>query len=361
MRIAVVGGGINGVMAAWALSELGCDVVVYERSTVMGETSSHSTKLLHGGLRYLEHGAFGLVREALREREWWMRQAPHLAAPLQFVIPVNRNLSRPRMLLRLGLWLYDVLAGSSVLPRSERLDADEVAKAVPELRRDGLRGGFAYTDVQMDDAALGAWAADKVRAAGVEIREHTEVERVSPQGEVHAESGMEFYDAVINATGPWSGELLDRSAVKSAYRLRLVRGSHLVVNRRLRCAVLMQVPEDRRVVFAIPWKGRVLLGTTEVEQDSPEPTECSNAEAEYLVAVWARYFNDPLRTDEISAQFAGVRPLLMETGRATRNTREFALEKNGKLVTVHGGKWTTARVLGQRAASLAISDLTTGD
>lgn len=353
MRVAVVGGGINGVMCAWELAKRGCDVVLFERSATMNETSRASTKLLHGGLRYLEHGSIGLVRESLREREWWMAQAPELARPLRFIIPVYRELSRSSLMLRIGLMAYDALAGSKSLERHRRLTAEQVVQMGKGLRPESLQGGYTYTDAQMDDYALGVWAAEKARGAGVNIRENCHVQSVSVNGEVRVDDGVEVYDRIVNAAGPWAGQLLEKSGVASCYQLRLVRGSHLVVNRTLDNAVLMQVPEDKRVVFAIPWKQKVLLGTTEVEQAEPQDTECTVDESNYLCSIWKRYFKDELKEDEIVERFAGVRPLLRKQGQVSTNSRESALERKEKLITVYGGKWTTARLLGRRAAALA--------
>lgn len=355
LRIAIVGGGINGVMTAWELARRNCDVVLYERTRVMGETSSASTKLLHGGLRYLEHGSFRLVRESLRERTWWLQQAPHLTSPLRFVIPVRAGMSRSKTRLRLGLWIYDALAGTAALERHAKHDAEETSRLMPELRIDGLMGGLSYMDVQMDDLRLGQWAAARAAEAGVRIRTGKNIECVSIEGDVETSDGVARFDRVVNATGPWAAQLLERSGVSSAYQLRLVRGSHLIVERQVSNAVLMQVPEDRRVVFAIPWRGKVLLGTTEVEQDKPGDAECSTVEEKYLLSVWERYFTRRLESEEICERFAGVRPLIREKSNPAANTREFALERTGRLITVFGGKWTTARVLGQRAASLALS------
>lgn len=357
MKIAVVGGGINGVMTAWELARRGHEVLVYERGRVMSETSSASTKLLHGGLRYLEHASFGLVRESLRERRWWLENAPsELVRPLRFIIPVYRKMSRRPAQIRLGLWIYDRLAGSEGLGRHAKIDAQEVRRRIPTLRNEELRFGYEYTDAQMDDERLGKWAVSSAQEAGVAFHEGSRVERVDGNGNVRVGATTVCFDRVINATGPWTLSLLQASGVGSAYRLRWVRGSHLVVRGSLSDAVLMQVPEDGRVVFAIPWKGDILLGTTDVEQRSPQTEGVSRAERAYLFSVWDRYFCRRLDSRDVHHCFSGVRPLVAKKGSASSNTREHALERTGKLVSIFGGKWTTARLLAQEAASLALQD-----
>jgi len=169
MTVGVVGGGINGVMSAWALARRGCQVTLFERGELMGETSSSSTKLLHGGIRYLETGQFALVREALRERRWWLDRAPHLAHPLRMLIPVYTRSRRGRWKVRCGLALYDLLAGVARLGPTSWLDPGEVRTKLPSLNPRGLRGAYAFFDAQMDDRALGLWAAQQAAQAGVEF------------------------------------------------------------------------------------------------------------------------------------------------------------------------------------------------
>ena len=346
----MVGGGINGVMAAWALARDGHQVELFERGALMGETSGASTKLLHGGLRYLENGEFGLVRESLRERSWWVGQAPQLAKPLGLILPIYRGRGRHPLILKLGLWLYDQLAGGRSFGRHRRLDRSEVLARVPDLRPEGLEGGFLFYDVQMDDHALGLWAAEQARAAGVLVHEDTGVEQVGEDGRLLA-GGPRRADVVVNAAGPWCRRLLDASGIPAGHRLDLVRGSHLVLDRPLSVGLFLQVPGETRICFALPWKGRTLLGTTEVRQGLDEPIRCSPEEERYLLDVHASAFAAPARPEEVVERFAGLRPLV-DSGSANpgRTTREYVLEEQGRVLSVFGGKWTTARVLGERVA-----------
>jgi glycerol-3-phosphate dehydrogenase len=351
MRIAVVGGGINGVMCAASLRTAGHDVILMERSTLMSATSSASTKLLHGGLRYLEHGSFRLVREALHERRWWLDRAPELCHPLQLLLPVWKGQGRSRHLLRAGLWMYDLLAGSARLKPHRWMNRSEALEALPGLRPDDLVGAFSFWDGQMDDLALGLWAAERARGLGVVIREGARVERVSTDGVLEGPGIKERFDRVVNCAGPWAEQLLRRSGLTPRHTLDLVRGSHLVVDRVLATGVLAQVPGESRIAFLLPWKGRMLLGTTEVRQSLDDPIACSTDEAEYLRRFHDSVMLEPLEAHEISSTFAGVRPLIRSADDPGRATREYALERHEAVLTVFGGKWTTARALGELVAS----------
>ncbi len=351
MRIAVVGGGINGVMCAASLGSGGHDVMLLERSTLMSATSSASTKLLHGGLRYLEHGSFRLVREALHERRWWLDQAPQFCHPLQLLLPVWRGQGRSRHLIRAGLWMYDLLAGSARLHPHRWLDRSEALAVLPGLRSDGLVGAFSFWDGQMDDRALGLWAAERARSLGVQIRERAPVEHVAIDGVLEGPGMRERFDRVVNCSGPWAEDLLRRSGITPRHTLDLVRGSHLVVDRPLATGVLAQVHGESRIAFLLPWKGRMLVGTTEVRQGLEDPISCSGEETDYLRRFHDSVMLEPLRSSEVSSTFAGVRPLIRSADDPGRATREYALERHGALLTVFGGKWTTARALGELVAS----------
>lgn len=355
LKTAVIGGGINGVMTAWALARRGAAVTLYDRGELMGATSSASTKLLHGGLRYLETGALGLVRESLRERAWWIQRAPHLAHPLRILIPIYRHARRGRWKFRLGLALYDRLAGEGRLGLTSWLSADAARDCLPTLKTPGLLGAYAFYDGQMDDRALGLWAAAQAHDAGVDLQTRVAVDRVSVDGMVELHGGVRTrFDRIINVAGPWAHQLLAASEVTSSYELDLIRGSHLLVDRQIQHGALLEFPQSARIGFVLPYGNRTLIGTTEVRQTLQEDIACSEEERRTLTDLFNTYFDPPLsRTDNITA-FAGVRPLIKSHADPTRATREYALERTGALVCVFGGKWTTSRILGEKAAELAL-------
>jgi glycerol-3-phosphate dehydrogenase len=341
-------------MTAWRLAELGGSVDLFERDTLMGATSSASTKLLHGGVRYLEQGEFRLVRESLHERTWWVKQAPQFAHPIRLLLPIPRAHSivggRPRWLVGLGLTLYDVLAGSHTFGRHHWHSAREVVSMLPHLRMETFAGAYSFFDAQMDDHALGLWAADQAREAGVRVHEHTRVDRVSSDGRMTIAGESTQYDAVVNVAGPWAARLLEDSDVRADHTLDLVRGSHLLLRGSIEAGVLVQVPGERRVCFVLPYKGNTLLGTTEVRQTLHDPIVCSAEEQQYLLGVYNATFADTKTDADIIGTFAGVRPLLRSAADPTRATREYVVEREGQLVTVFGGKWTTSRALARHVA-----------
>lgn len=353
MQIAIVGGGINGVMTAWELARRGHAVQLLERDSLMSGTSSASTKLLHGGLRYLEQGDMKLVYESLHERAWWLRNAPHLTAVVEIFLPIYDRSPRGRLVLEIGLTLYDRLAGKAALGAHRWWRVSDLPPAARGLTRPGLRGAFSYFDAQMDDSALGLWAADQARGAGVTITDHTEVSRVSADGELVSSRGSHRFDVVVNAAGPWAKQMLERSGIESATRLDLVRGSHLIVGRNLSAGFALQMPRDGRLVFALPYHGRTLIGTTEVRQSLTDPIECSAEERQYLLSSYNTFFAEPVTDSDVETTFAGVRPLV-DAGLSPHEQRRGAIvETRGRVVTIFGGKWTTARTLGRQAADAA--------
>jgi len=351
LHVAVIGGGINGVMTAWSLARRGHEVVLYERGSLMGATSSASSKLLHGGLRYLEQGDLRLVREGLHERAWWLAHAPHLCHALELTLPVYGDSPHGRGILGLGLTMYDALAGKATLGRHHWHPVEHLLAPALALRQDGLRGVFTYVDAMMaDDRALGLWAADQARRAGVVLHEQSQVEWIAPDGTVRVTGQDERFDVAVNATGPWARDLLDTSGIASDTRLDLVRGSHLVIDRPAAGAFALQLASDDRLVFALPYEGRTLVGTTEVRQTLDEPITCSDDERDYLIEAYNAFFTDPISTRDVHATFAGVRPLV-NTGRSAHAQRRGErIETNGRVVSVFGGKWTGARALGERVA-----------
>lgn len=354
MKVAVIGGGINGIMTAWELARRGCGVDLFEKDRLMSATSRASTKMLHGGLRYLEHGHFGLVREALRERSWWLKQAPELAKPLEILLPVYAGQGRPRWQIAAGIKLYDLLAAGTGFEKGRWYAGEEVRTRLPMLASDGLRGAYSYWDGQMDDYRLGLWAADQAAKAGVRIHEISPVRHVEPvRGEIALDSRRCSFDRVVNVAGPWAGELLAGSAVPTSYRLDLVRGSHLVLKGSIDCGCVLQVPGERRILFVLPYQDNLLLGTTEVRQPGPNHSVPEQSEIDYLLATYNRFFTDYRSEADIIDAFAGVRPIVASKEDVSAASRESVIERRQRLINVFGGKWTTSRAL-----AVAVADIT---
>jgi glycerol-3-phosphate dehydrogenase len=349
----IAGGGINGCAIAREASLLGLKMLLVERDDLASHTSSASSKLIHGGLRYLETYQFRLVREALLERELLLAAAPHLIRPLEFVLP-HTHAVRPWWMVRAGLYLYDLLAWGSSLPRSHALRHDDVRLA--PIAQDA--GGFAYWDAQVDDAALvRANAADAI-AQGAQIEPGvavTDAERTASGWSVTLSDGRVVQArALVNAAGPWVRELLDQLGVATTSRLRLVKGSHIVVPALWDGphAYILQQP-DRRIVFATPWRGGTMIGTTDVPVDRPEDAGIDADEIDYLCAAANRHFRRQITPADITGTWSGIRALHDDgASQAQAVTRDYVLELDtaaAPILSVFGGKITTARALSEHA------------
>jgi glycerol-3-phosphate dehydrogenase len=355
MRIAVIGGGINGAGIAWELARRDYEVVLFEKGEAGRQTSSATTKMIHGGLRYLEHFHVGLVREALHERGWLLRNLPQLVTPIEMLLPIYDDSPRRRVTIAFGLTLYDLLAGRNNVGQHRTLSASELAEQAP-LVRDGLRGGFRFYDAQVDDYALVRLVLASATAEGAQVREQTAVTSLVRDdgrwlvGTSHRDTTR--FDMVINAAGPWMNELLAANGIVSRYQLSLVRGSHLILDHAVGTkGLLLQSTADRRVFFVLPWKGTTLVGTTEVVQREPaDRVQASDEEIDYLINRFNRYIVDPMTRADVAETFSGVRPLV---GRATNPSsigREYRLERHGNVINVFGGKMTTFMALARRVA-----------
>ena len=358
--VAVIGGGINGLFASWALLQSGFQVALFERGKVLSQTSAASSKLLHGGIRYLEHGHIKLVREALEDRSWWLKYAPSYTRKTRFFVPIYSERSRTRLKLYVGVKLYEYISGRHAIGTSEWHSRSETLSLNPLLMKEGLKGSVSYFDVQMNDEALGMWVLKQAQVAGLYLNEDSPVTRVSTNGEVYFDDGrVNKYDYVVNATGPWATNLLSQSEIDCRHSLKLVRGSHLIINRKIENALVLQVKEDNRIVFLLPQADKTILGTTEVDHDTLDHIECTKSEMDYLVKIANIYMSDSLAKNDIFASYAGVRPIIRKHTDVDMNSssasRESDIEVTGRLVTILGGKWTSAPRLGTKVAQVVQS------
>jgi glycerol-3-phosphate dehydrogenase len=370
--VLVVGGGINGAGIARDLAGRGHAVVLCERDDLASHTSSASTKLIHGGLRYLEHYEFALVRKALAERERLLRSAPHIMWPLRFVMPHDASM-RPAWMVRAGLFLYDHLARREVLPASSAIDLRTHAAGAP-LKK-SFSTAFVYSDGWVDDARLVVLnaidAADRgatvlTRCTCVDAQRQAASWRVTLRHGSGVQSIVEAR-ALVNAAGPWAAQFLaDHAHAPRARSLRLVKGSHIVVRRLFEHdhAYLFQNP-DKRIIFAIPYEGEfTLIGTTDVEHHGAiGQAQIDQGEIDYLCEQASRYFERPVAPAQVVWSYSGVRPLLDdESGDPSAVTRDYLLEldtSRAVLLNVWGGKMTTFRKLAEEAADLLAASLGT--
>ncbi|WP_449431450.1 glycerol-3-phosphate dehydrogenase [Pseudomonas putida] len=359
--LAVIGGGINGVGIAADAAGRGLKVLLCEKDDLAQHTSSASSKLIHGGLRYLEHYEFRLVREALAEREVLLAKAPHIVKPMRFVLPHRPHL-RPAWMIRAGLFLYDHLGKRKRLGASRSLRFGPGNPLKPTITR-----GFEYADCAVDDARLVVLNAMAARENGAHIRTRTRclrAERVDGLWQVqlqHADGSLQTIRAraLVNAAGPWVASFIkDDLKLEAPYGIRLIQGSHLIVPRLYEGehAYILQ-NEDQRIVFCIPYLERfTLIGTTDREYSGdPAKVAITESETDYLLQVVNAHFSHPLSRADILHTYSGVRPLCNdESDNPSAVTRDYTLalsadENQAPLLSVFGGKLTTYRKLAESA------------
>jgi glycerol-3-phosphate dehydrogenase len=361
----IVGGGINGAGIARDAAGRGLKVVLCEQADLAQATSSASSKLIHGGLRYLEMYEFRLVREALAEREVLLKAAPHIIWPLRFVLPHNKLL-RPRWMLRLGLFLYDHIGGKRTLPGTKSLDLTKSVQGAPLA--DSLTRGFEYSDCWVEDSRLVVLNAMDAKARGADIHVRTRCTSARREGAhwlatlTHRDSGEETRiraKILVNAAGPWVDRFLRHGLGRNEEaHLRLVKGSHLIVPRQYEGdhAYILQ-NNDKRVIFAIPYEQDfTLIGTTDQVYDGdPADVRATDEEIDYLLTAVNRYFARPVDKTDIVRTYAGVRPLYDDrTDNPSAVTRDYVFDieaEDGQppLLSIYGGKITTYRRLSEHA------------
>ncbi len=364
--IFVIGGGINGCGIARDAAGRGYSVTLAEMNDFASGTSSGATKLIHGGLRYLEHYEFRLVREALMEREVLWAMAPHIIWPMRFVLPFHKGGVRPAWLIRLGLFLYDHLGGRKLLPATKSLDMrrDPAGKPLKPI----FTKAFEYSDGWVDDARLVVLNARDAADRGADIMSRAKVVSVRREDGLWKVDVKEAATGIvktvharmlINASGPWVDNVLSNAAGKNqVHNVRLVQGSHIIVKKKFDDvrAYFFQNP-DNRIIFAIPYETDfTLIGTTDRDYDGdPSQVKISDEETQYLCNAASEYFAEPVTKDDIVWTYSAVRPLYDDgASKAQEATRDYVLKLENKdgeapLLNVFGGKLTTYRRLAEHA------------
>ncbi len=361
--LVIIGGGINGTGIARDAAGRGLSVLLCEQNDLANGTSSSSTKLIHGGLRYLEYYEFRLVREALKEREVLLRAAPHIIWPLRFILPHHKGL-RPAWLIRLGLFLYDNLGGRELLPgtTSVNLLSDEAGEV---LQKEFVKG-FEYSDCWVMDGRLVALNAMDAAEKGAEIKVRTRCVsalreddhwRLNLVDTTTAHKSSVKAKVVVNASGPWLDDFLTHADHKSSGEsIRMVKGSHIIVPKLFnhKRAYIFQ-NEDGRIIFAIPYENDfTLIGTTDLDFDGdPGTVEISPEETEYLCKAANEYFKKQIRPDDVASSYSGIRPLFDDgASDAKAATRDYVLKIDAEdskppILSIYGGKITTYRKLAE--------------
>ena len=363
----VIGGGITGAGVALDAVLRGLRVALIDKGDFASGTSSVSSKLVHGGLRYLEHGDFGLVYEAMRERRRLLHNAPHLVRPLRFVLPFYDGARVPSWKQRLGLLLYDLLAGPGNLHRSRAFPLPRLHHEFPGLQTHQLRGGAEFFDAQMDDARLCVEVVRTAALNGAVVANYVEV--VAFEKEAGLIRGVRALDRLagrelsirarqtLNAAGPWGDAVRRLAGDAAGPALRPTKGVHVLApGRGLTAAFLLLHPDDGRVFFVIPWLGKTLLGTTDTLCDEPpDAVSVAPADVDYLLRGLNHYFQPSLSPTDLLGSFVGVRPLIRaRQGEPSALSREFTVSASlSGLLTVSGGKYTTYRRMAEVAVDMA--------
>ncbi|HJU92458.1 MAG TPA: glycerol-3-phosphate dehydrogenase/oxidase [Pyrinomonadaceae bacterium] len=368
--VIIIGAGINGAGIARDAAMRGLKVLLLDKGDMASGTSSASTRLIHGGLRYLEHFEFGLVRESLRERETLLRIAPHLVRPLAITIPIYKHSKRGRTTIRAGMIAYDLLSIRKSLPRHRMLSRTETLEQSPGLNADALLGSAQYFDAQIEFAErLVVENVLDARARGAEVMTYAPVIKL-------AEGGLEFVSdgevhfarasVIINAAGPWVDQLLERAPVESERLIGGTKGSHIIVPPfagASRSAIYLEAQSDRRPFFIIPWNGNYLIGTTDVRfEKDPDQVRSELWEIDYLLAETNRAFPDAgLTRERILFTYSGVRPLPWTRNEDEQSiTRRHFIREHPRvknLLSIVGGKLTTYRSLAEECVDLVFRKL----
>lgn len=350
----IIGGGINGAGLARDAAGRGLSVCLADKGEIGGATSSWSTKLIHGGLRYLENYEFKLVRESLKEREIIYKIAKPISKPIPFIIPYVDKI-RPAWLIKIGLFLYDNLGGKTIIPKSNTLD---ISKKLPNILKKKYKTGFQYFDVQIDDKKLTKLNIKSAKKYKAKVLEYNKVKKAEIDGNewvIHLQKGEKIRSKIlINASGPWINETLKKNIkIKSKNKIRLVKGSHIITKKLYKKDVAFTFQNtDKRIIFVIPYKKKFsLIGTTEVEVKSPENKEISKKEIQYLIRSVNNYLEKQISTKDVVDSYSGIRPLIEDFNQASKVTRDYIFDlniiKKLPLLSIYGGKLTTYRKLAE--------------
>ena len=350
----IIGGGINGAGIARDAAGRNLRVCIADKGEFGGATSSWSTKLIHGGLRYLENYEFKLVRESLKEREVIYNIAREITKPIPFIIPYTKNL-RPKWLIKIGLFLYDSLGGKTTIPKSSTIN---LSNKFPSILKKEFNEGFQYYDLQVDDKKLTKLNIKDAIKNNAKVLENTKViniEQSSSYWQIFLENNQVIKSKIlINASGPWIDETLQNVIkINSKKKIRLVKGSHIITNKIYDEDVAFTLQNnDKRIIFVIPYKEKYsLIGTTEIEVNSPEKNSIDDSEITYLINCVNSYFNKQISKEDIVDTYSGIRPLIEDFSEATKVTRDYIFDlnihNNLPLLSIYGGKLTTYRKLSE--------------
>ena len=344
-KIGIIGGGITGLIVGIFLAKEGHKVSIFEKNTLLSETSSKTTKLLHGGLRYLENFHFNEVKNGLNDRTWWLEHFPKQTRKLEIIIPFTNIFSSALIKSFFGIKLYEFLAGSKNLGKSS------ISKQIKHdhfVLKDKYKTYLSFFDGSMDDYSLGKELISLAKKLNIEILEFNEVKNFDTQGTID----KNHFDKIILAVGPWSKILLEQNNIKSKKDIDYIKGSHLIINRKLESGLMFTGICKSRYIFALPYRDHTLLGTTEEKVTHPDFPKISKNESKYLIDSFNQILRKPILKKEIIFSYSGVRPLIKSKDNFHKSSRDFFIQENDSLLTIFGGKWTTSPSIARKIVTM---------
>ena len=334
-KIGIVGGGITGLISAYFLSLEGYEVDLYEKKTLLSETSSKTTKLIHGGIRYLENLQFHEVKNGINDRKWWLENFPNETKLQEIIILSKRRFSFEILKFFIGIKVYEALAGRLNIKTGRLYNQEDLFSF--DIKNN-ISAGISFFDGLMQES-VGQEIIKRCKRNGVNFYENNEIKSIRSEGYI----GEKKYKKIIIATGPWISVFLKQNKIETNKAIDYIKGIHLVINRRIKKGLMFRDQKKHRYIFALPYQGNLLLGTTEQRVSTPEEKQILDSEVNYLLESINVYIDRPVSKDEIIGSYAGVRPLIKSKAQDFHSSsRDFYIQKDQNLLSLFGGKWTTA-------------------
>ena len=334
-KIGIVGGGITGLISAYFLSLEGYKVDLYEKKTLLSETSSKTTKLIHGGIRYLENLQFHEVKNGINDRKWWLENFPNETKLQEIIILSKKKLSPEIFKFFFGIKVYEKFAGRSNIKTGRLYKQDNL---LPLGIKNNISAGISFYDGLMQES-VGQEIIKRCKSNGVNFYENCEIKSIRSNGRIEEKQ----YKKIIIATGPWISSFLKQNKIDTDKTIDFIKGSHLIINRKIKKGLMFRDQKKHRYIFALPYQGNLLLGTTEQRVRSPEDNHVLDSEVNYLLESINIYIDRPFNKDEIIKSYSGVRPLIKSKAQDFHSSsRDFYIQKDHNLLSLFGGKWTTA-------------------
>ncbi len=344
-KIGIIGGGISGLVVGIFLAKEGHQVSIFEKKSLLSETSSKTTKLLHGGLRYLENFHIKEVQKGLNDRHWWLKNFPQHTNKIKILIPFKNVFSLELLKFYIGIKFYGFLAGKKKLGKSKL----SIRKVFRDTNLDSnFKGHLSFFDGVMDDELLGKDLIRLAKELKINLYENNEVSNFDIYGNIDNKK----FDKVILAVGPWTKILLERNKIKSLKDIDYIKGSHLILNKKINSGLMFKGVCQSRYVFALPYKEFTLLGTTEVKVKLPDNPQIDTSEENYLIDSVNKAFRDPVTNKDIISAYSGVRPLIRSRNNFNKSSRDFFIQQDSNLISIFGGKWTTSPSIARKIATI---------